>query len=230
MTLRILGIRRWLPCSHKEMGMLSKNTLIGCGIALQVPKVYWENIPHTIILPGADWKLILGRMDLFVHVHTKFWPCHPNIATEIENFILANFGRTLWTPILRLCFIGQDWNLVSISNLLANQLIMVQHAHLEKVISTPCWSPTRHFCPCNRHFFQIPPLQTPKDGCSWKSQQISSFLTWLSGTNDNTMVVFTWTFSLVHSDALLELLQVVFPTSTCLDAFSCCRVIGWVGN
>ncbi len=68
----------------------------------------------------------------------------------------------------------------------------------------------------------------PKDGCAWKSQEISSFWntqTSPSGTNKHSSFKILF---LPHSDARFELQQVVFTTSRCLNALSCCQVIGWL--
>ncbi len=43
-----------------------------------------------------------------------------------------------------------------------------------------------------------------------------------------TMVTYVTWDVLPHSDARFELQQVVFTTSGCLNALSCCRVIGWL--
>ncbi len=56
------SIRQWVHCSHKGMDMVSNNTRVGCGvwqcsIGTKGPKMYQENIPHTITPPPPAWTV-----------------------------------------------------------------------------------------------------------------------------------------------------------------------------
>ncbi len=74
-------------------------------------------------------------------------------------------------------------------------------------------------------FFQSSIVQFwwPCVNCSLRNTQTSP-----SGTNNHSMFKVTYIPFLPHSDARFELQQVVFTTSRCLNALSCCHVIGWL--
>lgn len=77
-TLLEAGIRRWVHCGNRGMGMVSNNSLAV------------KSAPRG---PKCDKKVYLTQLDHHQHlelfacfhvVYTKFWPYHPNVAAEID--------------------------------------------------------------------------------------------------------------------------------------------------
>ncbi len=102
-----VALRRWVHCSHKGMSIGQQQysgrlwSLNNAQLVLRGPKCVKKISPTPLHLHHQPEPLRQGRMDPCFHVlYAKFWPCHLNVAAEIEthhrrqrfsNLVLSNF-------------------------------------------------------------------------------------------------------------------------------------------